>query len=73
MLNRLFTEEITQSVQFTCLLQSLFVLLLYTLGKRVTCKTYLCNVDKFRDYFCPLLGCWLAENHELDPFGDTIK
>lgn len=35
--------------------------------------TYLGNIDKFCDDFCPLLGGWFAKNHQLDPFRDSIK
>lgn len=35
--------------------------------------TYLRNIDKLCDDFCPLLGGWFAQNHQLDPLRDSIK
>lgn len=59
-----------KSTQFTCFLQPLYCCFIL---ERLINKTYLCNIDKLCDHFCPLQGCWLAENHELDPLGDTVK
>lgn len=55
------------------LFPAISMLLLCVGGRRLINKTNLCNIDKLCDHFCPLQGCRLAENHELDPLGDAVK